>query len=77
MHQAVRVYVLHLEGVGALTLAFDRVLDCEEVASCSIEPNDLRLRFVAPAKPAQRLVERIYLEGGLLWCSRHDLAETR
>jgi hypothetical protein len=43
-----------------------------------IEPEQERIRFLAPAGAADTLVERIYLEGGLLWCSRcsrYDTAE--
>jgi hypothetical protein len=72
-----RVYVLHLDGVGALTRAFDRVMDCEAVASCAIEPEALRLRFLAPARSAEALVHGIYLEGGLVWCSGHDVLAGR
>ncbi len=68
-----RVYVLELRGAPALTRAFDRVMESRHVASCLIEPESGRIRFVAPAKAADALVEQIYLEGGLGWCSRHDV----
>ena len=67
-----RVYVLHLEGPTALARAFDHVLE-SDAASCMIEPELERIRFLAPADVADALVERIYQEGGLLWCSRHDV----
>jgi hypothetical protein len=68
-----RVYVLELRGAPALTRAFDRVMESRHVASCLIEPESGRIRFLAPARAADALVEQIYLEGGLSWCSRHDL----
>jgi hypothetical protein len=68
-----RVYVLELRGASALTSAFDRVMESSHVASCAIEPESGRIRFLAPARAADALVEQIYLEGGLSWCSRHDL----
>jgi len=68
-----RVYVLELRGAPALTRAFDRVMESHHVASCVIEPETGRIRFLAPAKAADALVEQIYLEGGLGWCSRHDV----
>ena len=68
-----RVYVLHLEGPAALARAFDHVLE-SDAASCMIEPELERIRFLAPLEIADALVERIYQEGGLLWCSRHDVA---
>lgn len=68
-----RVYVLVLRGAPALTRAFDRVMESRHVASCLIEPESGRIRFLAPAKAADALVEEIYQEGGLTWCSQHDV----
>lgn len=68
-----RVYILNFGTIGSLTRAFDRVLECPDVGSCMIEADQSRLRFLAPAKVADSLVEHIYQDGGLLWCSRHDL----
>jgi hypothetical protein len=68
-----RVYILHFGAIGALTHAFDRVLECPDVTSCMIEADRVRLRFLAPAGAADAVVERIYQEGGLTWCSRHDV----
>jgi hypothetical protein len=70
-----RVYVLHFASPGLMTLAFDRIIASDRVASCMVEPNEVRLRFLAPARVADALVQRVYLEGGLTWCSRHDLRE--
>ena len=70
-----RVYVLHLDGPTSLSRAFDLVLESPDAASCMIEPELERIRFLAPKAPADALVERIYLDGGLLWCSRHDTVE--
>jgi len=68
-----RVYVLILRSAPALTRAFDRVMESRHVASCLIEPESGRLRFLAPPKAADELVAQIYEEGGLTWCSQHDL----
>jgi len=68
----VRVYVLHLNGPGPLSRAFDRVIEDPDVASCAVEPDASRLRFLAAPKVGDALVEAIYLEGGLAWCSRHE-----
>jgi hypothetical protein len=68
-----RVYVLRLENLGRLTRAFDRVLDASDVASCMIEPEHSQLRFLAPERRAEKLVEQIYNDGGLVWCSQHDV----
>ncbi len=70
-----RVYALHLTGPSSLTRAFDRVFDCAQVASCTVDSALVRLRFVAAEKVAERLLHGIYLEGGLTWCSSHELRE--
>jgi hypothetical protein len=72
-----RVYVIHLDGPSALARAFDRVLESPDAASCMIEPELERIRFLAPIAAADELVELIYQEGGLLWCSRHDIVDPR
>ena len=70
-----RVYVLHFENMGRLTRAFDRVLEDEDVESSVIEPDGRRLRFLGPRALGDRLVEQIYQDGGLTWCSRHDVVD--
>ena len=65
------VYVLRFADVGPLTRAFDRIPDVREVASCSLELPQRQVRLLAPPKVAEPLVVRLYLEGGLAWCSRH------
>jgi len=68
-----RVYVMHFRSSSAFTSAFDDVMDARDVASCLVEPDHARIRFLAPRKAADELVERIYGAGGLVWCSQHDL----
>jgi hypothetical protein len=69
------IYVLHLGSRSRLEGAFERVLEHGAVASCAVEPGLGRLRFLAPRRVGDELVEGIYLEGGLAWCSRHTLHE--
>jgi hypothetical protein len=71
-----RVYVLHFDSVGSLTRAFDRLLSCDAVASCSVEPEQSRILFLAPPRTARPLLERFYLEGGLVWCSGHPVEQS-
>jgi hypothetical protein len=35
----------------------------------------MRLRFLGPRALGERLVEEIYEDGGLVWCSRHDVID--
>jgi hypothetical protein len=72
---ALRLYLLHFQDRSALHAAFDRVLGCEDVASCSVEPEQARIRFLATRSVGEALVAEIYLDGGLRWCSRHGLGE--
>jgi hypothetical protein len=69
-----RVYLLHLKGPAALSRAFERLMESSRISSCLVEPEYDRVRFLAPRKLADAIVERIYLEGRLVSCSRHALA---
>ncbi len=68
-----RVYVLQFESPESVSRAFGQLMASSQIDGCLVEPECGRLRFLAPRRIADRLVERIYLEGGLTWCSRHDL----
>ncbi len=68
-----RVYVLQFESPGSVSRAFERLMASSRIDGCLVEPERGRLRFLAPRGLADSLVERIYLDGGLTWCSRHDL----
>jgi hypothetical protein len=67
------VHDLQFKDLAHLTRSVNELLDAEGVEDCLIEAEDLRLRFVAPRRLADALLERIYLHGGLTWCSRHGL----
>ena len=71
MASELRVYVLCFAESAALSRAFDRVSDNPDVASCSFELAERRIRLLARPAVGEPLVERLYLEGGLAWCSRH------
>jgi hypothetical protein len=66
-----RVYVLRFDALGSLTRAFDRIADEPRIASCSLEVVQRQVRLLAPRAVAEPLVERLSLDGGLVWCSRH------
>jgi hypothetical protein len=67
-----RIYDLRLASSACLTRAAARIFEAEDVASCSVEAELRRLRFVARRGVADALVQGIYAEGGLTWCSRYD-----
>ena len=67
-----RIYDLRLASSGCLQRAVARILDSEAVASCAVEPEIRRVRFIARQRLADDLVHGIYAQGGLTWCSRHD-----
>ena len=71
MENELRMYELRFAERSALSRAFDRVNADPDVASCSFEVVPRRIRLLARRAVAERLVERLYLEGGLAWCSRH------
>ncbi len=68
-----RVYVLRLEGERNIERAFDVISNARNVSSSIFEPGLHQVRFVAPPREAEALAERIYRDGGLIWCSRHDV----
>ncbi len=68
-----KIYALHIASRSQLERAFERLLNAPEVVSCTVEPELDRVRFVAPRKAGDRIVEAIYEEGGLVWCSRHEV----
>ncbi|MGH0033383.1 MAG: hypothetical protein ACQGVC_26650 [Myxococcota bacterium] len=68
-----KVYVLHFGSRGSLTQAFDRILANPDVESCMIESDRNRIRFMANESAAEKITEEIYLDRGLLWCSRHEV----
>jgi hypothetical protein len=69
------MFDLYLVSQAALLGAFARVGAQSSVSSCTLESDRLRLQYVAPRDDAMALVERIYLDGGLRWCSSHGLRE--
>jgi len=75
MDRELVVYVLRFAEMAPLTRAFDRIADCPDVASCSLELPQRQVRMLAPRPVAERMVERLYLEGGLAWCSRHRFGD--
>ena len=72
MDTALFVYELRFAERSALSRAFDRVDGDPEIASCSFEVVPRRIRMLARRAVAEPIVERLYLEGGLAWCSRHS-----
>ena len=68
-----RLYLVYFSSRGLLERAFARLIDADSVASCSVELKRGRLRFLAPPRGACQLVERFYLEGGMTWCTVHDV----
>lgn len=68
-----RLYLVLLRRPDGTRRAFARVNDDPRVASCIVQPAQGRLRFLAPESLGDALVERIYQEGDLVWCSRHAL----
>ena len=67
------MYVHTLEFVDRdhLASAFERIVSSEHVENCLVETERMRIRFLADASHAEPLVERIYLDGGLRFASRH------
>ena len=71
------VHTLRFTTQNDLMRSFDHLARSSFVEDCLVEPESLRIRFLAPPNPGNGLVERIYLDGGLTWCSRHRLGSGR
>ncbi len=68
-----RIYDLRFRDSASVARAFERLMESSRVVTCEAEPENVRLRFLAPALAAANLLARIYLDGDLTWCSSHDL----
>lgn len=72
-----RVYVMRFVDRDSLRAAYEILTESERVTTCSIEQQSGRLRFLASVRAADALVRRIYLRGGLAWCTRHEVVGQR
>ncbi len=72
-NSGMRLYLVYFSSRGFLERAFARLIDADNVASCSVELKRGCLRFLAPPRGASHLVERFYLEGGMTWCTAHNV----
>jgi hypothetical protein len=68
-----QVFDLQFTDAASLQEAFRRTQDLPAITSCTLESAALRMRFLAPRQAAEALTQRIYLDGGLRWCSGHEL----
>ena len=70
-----RIAPTPLVGHGQLTVV-EREAAPPRTLSWLLESEQLRLQYVLPQEDASALAERIYLFGGLRWCTRHELRES-
>ncbi len=68
------VHLLRFSSRTAFLEAFALLVDSDLVASCTAEPDQARIRFLARGRRADPLLHQIYQRAGLAWCSRHVLA---
>ena len=66
-----RVYLMRFDSREALNRAFGLLMDADVVEGSQVGPEPRQIRFLAKQADAEPLVERIYLQGGLTWCSAH------
>lgn len=70
-----KIFDLRFSNAATMQAAFQRAQERSAVESCTLDPEELRMRFVAPTGAADALAHRIYLDGGLRWCSGHELRQ--
>ena len=67
-----RVYIMRFDTEPATNRAFGLLLDHGAVESSLVGPDPRLIRFMAKPSDADPLIYRIYLQGGLAWCSSHE-----
>ena len=65
------VFQLEFTDKSQLEQAFAILMENDGIASCEIDSPSRTAPFMATARIAHELVERIHAYGGLRWCSRH------
>lgn len=73
MASAFCVFELRFEDRPAFESAFAVVSEDGAVESCLVESERLRIRLLATRSRGGALVERVYLDGGLVWCKRYTM----
>jgi hypothetical protein len=68
-----QVHALLFADAHRLARAFEQLLQSDWIDDCLVDLEALRIRFVAAVEAARPLVERIYLDGGLRFASRHRI----
>ena len=71
MKRGALVHALRFTDSVALARGFEEIARHEFVEDCLIDLEGLRIRFIAASEPARALIERIYLDGGLAFSTRH------
>lgn len=72
-----RLFDLRFKNRATLLAGFRTAQGRESLESCTLDIGPLRMCFVAPGERAEALVRQIYLDGGLRWCSRHELGPSK
>ena len=72
------VHTLELADRAQLSHAFEALLASELLSDCSVELDELRIRFVAPEDYAARVIDQISRHGGLRtsaceWVATHSV----
>ncbi len=67
---------LQFTSEASLLEGFRLAQDRPAVESCTLEIDQLRMRLVVPREEVERLAQRIYLDGGLRWCSGHAIQDS-
>ena len=71
-----RVYFMRFDSDQAANRAFGLLMDAASVESSLVGPGPREIRILAKQSDAELLIQRIYLQGGLSWCSAHTPRST-
>jgi len=71
------VFIVRFEHKSAVEGAFALLSEQSKVESCVVEPEALRIRFLATLQTGVPILERLHDKGGMVFAERYPLEKAR